>query len=381
MTDNLHTRQRTGGPGRLDAARGAAPVALAGVMAALIALGGCSSSDPAGPSVSETFLVDLSGAGDFVTIQEGLNAADNGDTVLVAPGTYSGNGNRNLEFYANVVLKGTGTRDEVVIDCEGVGRGFRIVGRSPVIENLRVANGDTVEGGGMYLEGASPTLMNVAFVDNAADYGGAVYCDESSPTVVDALFDGNSAAVQGGGMLSLNSSPSLSGTVFSGNTSSEYGGSGGGVVCIFSSPAFAQCVFYRNSSDYGGAIYCGASSPSITSCTIVENQGSHASALCFFFDSSPSIDETIVACNRPGEAYYCDDSDPFTTLSCVFDNGSENDLCGPHSTSMLYEDPLFCDLESGDLTLRADSPCLPENNQWEVQMGAFGQGCGAPGRR
>ena len=30
----------------------------------------------------------------------------------------------------------------------------------------------------------------------------------------------------------------------------------------------------------------------------------------------------------------------------------------------------------GLFSLAADSPCLPQNNDWGVQMGAFGQGCG-----
>ena len=65
---------------------GAALAALAAVLAVALALSGCSSSNPAAPSAPATFLVDLTGAGDFLTIREGLNAASDGDTVLVAPG-------------------------------------------------------------------------------------------------------------------------------------------------------------------------------------------------------------------------------------------------------------------------------------------------------
>jgi hypothetical protein len=37
---------------------------------------------------------------------------------------------------------------------------------------------------------------------------------------------------------------------------------------------------------------------------------------------------------------------------------------------------MFCDLSEEDLSLHADSPCLPENNTWQVLIGAHGLGCG-----
>jgi hypothetical protein len=40
-------------------------------------------------------------------------------------------------------------------------------------------------------------------------------------------------------------------------------------------------------------------------------------------------------------------------------------------------DPLFCDQEAGDFTLREGSPCLPEDPFGCGLVGALGQGCGA----
>jgi hypothetical protein len=40
-------------------------------------------------------------------------------------------------------------------------------------------------------------------------------------------------------------------------------------------------------------------------------------------------------------------------------------------------DALYCDQVERDLTLRDDSPCLPENNPWNAHIGAHGAGgCG-----
>lgn len=355
-----------------------ASAALGLPVAGILALSGCS-SNPSGPSdgdeVYESYLVDLTGAGDYLTIQEGLNAAGDGDTVYVAPGTYTGPGNRDLEFGGSgIVLKGTAARDETVIDCEGAGRGFYISGgAAPVIENLMVTNGDADEGGGMYVRGVSPALVNVRFVANHATDGGGLFCENASPALADVLFDDNTAASGGGAMHCQHSSPALSRVEFINNAAP---GSGGGMTCIFSSPAISECVFRKNSAFFGGGIYCADSSPSVTSCTFADNEAAHGGGLYCFGGSDPAITNTIIAFSSGSTALFCGaGSEPFTSHSCFYGNDGGDEVCGPHSTSMLYTDPLFCDLEAGDLTLRGDSDCLPDNNQWDILIGALGEGC------
>lgn len=71
------------------------------------------------------------GAGyDYGTIQEGINAAVNGDTVVIAPGTYTGSSNKNLDFGGRAItVRSTDPNDAsvvaaTIIDCQYSGRGF-----------------------------------------------------------------------------------------------------------------------------------------------------------------------------------------------------------------------------------------------------------------
>jgi len=210
------------------------------------------------------------------TIQAGIDSAAVGDTVLVAPGTYTGPLNRDLDFGGtNIVLRGTGGPDSTIIDCEGQGRGFWFHNgedSSSVVESLTIANG-------------------------YGDYGGGIRCGNSSPTVRDVVFSANSATSSGGGYYSaawFGEEPthcfsSLSGVTFTGNTAGSYGGGvsctaggwgssstlalsdatfsgnvaphGGGASCIpgfygVAQIALADVTFSGNEGEYGGAIYC-----------------------------------------------------------------------------------------------------------------------------
>ena len=98
----------------------------------------------------------------FRTIQEAIDAAQDGDVVEIAAGVY-----REQVVVADkkISLRGAG-RDLTVIDAEESGRPLTVTGAAAtgaVVEKIQLKNGRAEQGGGLYVENAT----RVDFVDGA----------------------------------------------------------------------------------------------------------------------------------------------------------------------------------------------------------------------
>lgn len=239
---------------------------------------------------------------DYPTIQAGIDAAVDGDEVIVAPGTYFESVNflgkaiavRSADGPDPTIIDGTGSLH--VVEC-ATGEGA-----DTVLDGFTITGGDAKgpccgrddRGGGMLNAGSSPTVTNCTFSGNSALYGGGMYNEAGSPTVTNCTFSGNQAASGGGGMYNDDlSCPAVTGCTFSGNLARSGGGmsnhlgspavsgctfggnqatSGGGMSNLFSSPAVIRCTFSGNFAwSYGGGMENVDSSPTVTSCTFSGN--------------------------------------------------------------------------------------------------------------
>jgi hypothetical protein len=72
-------------------------------------------------AVATDYVVKPDGSGDYPTIQGAILAAEEGDTIWLADGTFMGEGNRNIDFLgkAITVRSQSGYPEDCIIDPEG----------------------------------------------------------------------------------------------------------------------------------------------------------------------------------------------------------------------------------------------------------------------
>ncbi len=172
--------------------------------------------------------------GQYATIQAAMNAAVNGDTVLVADGTYTGAGNTNLSFFSTpITVRSQSGPETCIIDCGGDSVAFWLSGDPPdaIIDGFTITNGGGYPGGGLYMYYfGDATIRNCIITGNASDFagGGGVLCEGACPTFINCTITLNNAAVAGGG----------------------------GVFCTMSSPTFRNCTIAGNGSGGLGGGHC-----------------------------------------------------------------------------------------------------------------------------
>ena len=127
----------------------------------------------ASPASAATYYVNKDGTEDFTEIQPALDAAASSDTIIVRDGTYTGAGNKNLDFHDKAItLRSENGPDNCTTDCENNGRGFYFhTGETAasMVDGFSVINGGNVDyGGGIYCTASSSTITNCSITDNTA---------------------------------------------------------------------------------------------------------------------------------------------------------------------------------------------------------------------
>ncbi|HMN96752.1 MAG TPA: right-handed parallel beta-helix repeat-containing protein [Phycisphaerales bacterium] len=172
----------------------------------------------------------------FPTIQQAIGAAQTGDRVLVAPGTYV----EAIDFLGKaIVVEGVAGAEETFIVGAGTpGYVVTIAGtpagaRAPetALRGFTVTGGlgqSAAPGGGIRVAGASVTIDACIVGVNSGIYGGGLDAFDAEVVILDSIFDANYAIL------------------------------GGGLAAEYSALTIERTGFFRNMGVSGGALYVGA---------------------------------------------------------------------------------------------------------------------------
>ncbi|HUS25962.1 MAG TPA: right-handed parallel beta-helix repeat-containing protein [Nevskiaceae bacterium] len=283
---------------------------------------------------------------DQPTIQQGIDAAVNGDTVRVSPGTYV----ENINFHGKAItVKSQNGPQTTIIDGNQLGPVVMFntaEGSASVLKGFTVRNGNgalpsTGFAGGIDITEASPTIVGNTITNNRGCFvAGGVGAHFSNTAVVrDNLVTNNTkheACSSGGGGISgvggqilrntiTNNSASDGGGIRVGglvtvkdntitnNTASSFGG---GMDLQDASGLIVQNLIARNTATQGGGVHWfGSVGPTLLNNTMADNTANQGSGIFAESFAEVSLINNIVAAPQGQAAIFCDVSPPPITFS------------------------------------------------------------------
>ncbi len=354
-----------------------------------------SSSSPCAPEIS---LCDLIGAldvgcqidhdprtwrvpGDRPTIQEAINTCLEGDTVLVAPGTYTGFGNVDLKFLGrNIVLTSEVGPQSTIIDCQGTSAephsGIKISrgeDTTSIIDGFTIQNSYGYSGseGAITIVDASATVRNCNILTS---YSNSLLCQNGMLNFYNCFVD--SCTTNGVKLVACNAKiDGMTGTRLS--HAVFWGGRA-------ESLELTNSLMYNNRG-FGISVFPITGTFNINSCTFVNN---HTGIYLSQNISSPggptdtSYISNCISANHNQYGYYTWDGmnhPVIVTCNDAYGNGYQDWHLDPYGHGDAYGnlalDPLFCNTDAKDFNIKEESPCAPGNNSCGVLIGAGGIGC------
>ncbi|MCA9467787.1 MAG: hypothetical protein KC643_20395, partial [Nitrospira sp.] len=168
-------------------------------------------------------------------IQDAIDAAQDGDEVVVGPGMYANPRDKNLDFLGKtIIVRSARGPQETIIDCQQSGRGVHF-------QNLETSES--------IFQGF--TIQNCKA--NSGPRGGAAILIDgsSSPTILNSIFLKNSSIYDGAGLAIYGQNVHIGNSVFKENISDSYGG---GLAVIGDYTTIDRCQFSKNTAKSGGGL-------------------------------------------------------------------------------------------------------------------------------
>ena len=197
----------------------------------------------------------------YNTIQEAINTALVGQTIIVSSGTYF----ENLLFSdKDIIVRSTDPSNPdivaaTIIDGRGSGSTVKFInGDSSTLGGFTIQNGCGEKyytyhyGGGIYLESSSPTITGNIITQNEAAKGGGIGMMSSSPTITGNIITQNEADDGGGIFATITSYPTI---IYNTITHNKAAGFGGGIYVAESSDLYPETARPTGWGKHGDANY------------------------------------------------------------------------------------------------------------------------------
>ncbi|HSD83149.1 MAG TPA: right-handed parallel beta-helix repeat-containing protein, partial [Anaerolineae bacterium] len=323
------------------------------------------------------------------TVQYAVDVAEVGGEIRIAAGTYAGVSVRAgltqaVYLSKTVTLRGGYTTSNwstpypvtqtTTLDAQNLGRGVTIDSGQPLLEGLRVINGNAAglggawsgqdNGGGIYIDnGASATIRNCLVSNSQADMGGGIFLSQNSAILEGNTIISNSASVYGGGVLVLYAdAATLSGNVFRANSSDN---DGGGVYLYGSDVRLINNIVADNSATWDGSgVYVRNAAPQFWHTTVARNTTQWGSGSGIYLEGSTStlintilVGQNIGLCAEPGSTA--------VLTATLWGSGSWANALDWSSTGSvsagsinIHGDPAFLSPATGDYHLAQNSAAI-----------------------
>ncbi len=305
--------------------------------------------------------------GEQPTIQAGIDAAVDGDTILLADGTYTGEGNLDLEgLEKGILLTSENGREFCVIDG-GDDETVRIMEIIIPSDPFPVISGISFKRGGKYalLLDAEINFVDCLFEDNQF---GIIYSGQNQALFQNCIFRNNSATYE---------SP---------------------IYCPHSSTVFDNCLFtgnfnFNNPYFYAGALYISSkadqadSGPIVRNCTFRENYAEYGAGAVEGSSGDLVIENCLFENNSSGHNGGAMDYGAFPTRNCYFTGnhavwkGGAVYNCGGRFEKCVFENNTADEGGAVYLDVERRKPkfdsCIFRNNTAEIG-GAFSNRMGIP---
>jgi len=236
----------------------------------------------ASPAMATTFTVAPDGSGDLPTIQAAIDAAVDGDEIVLLEGTFTGDGNRDLLIDDEALTIGAASGAEVVLDAEGTpATPHRILtarGSSPVvIEGITVTGAVLPDDlGAILCEGSTDVeLRSCRLVKNEALGAPVLLAYQAARIVLDACVISNNAATRGpsAALIGETSVVEVLGCRIEGNTAEDLTVLSPGAIQVFdSSIRIEGSTFVANVASTSSALVTQDCEGEVRNSSFVDNE-------------------------------------------------------------------------------------------------------------